>query len=122
MKIRSLKLLFATCLIGAFLRLYDLKQIPNSLSADEAAFGYNAYSILKTGRDEFGHFLPLYFQSFDDYKNPVFGYVLIPFIAILGLNDWVIRLPSVLAGVAVVAGFFLLTRKLVRSSKTALLI
>ena len=108
-------------ILAFFLRIYHLTQIPNSLSADEAAFAYNAYSVLKTGRDEFGHFLPLYFQSFDDYKNPLFVYILVPVIALFGLNDWVIRLPSVVCGVGVVIFFYLLTRQLTHSSKTALL-
>lgn len=115
------QLLLAICVIGAFLRLYDLKYIPNSLSADEAAFGYNAYSILKTGRDEFGHFLPLYFQSFDDYKNPVFGYYLIPFIALFGLTEWSIRFGTAVSGILTLPVFFLLTQKFSSNTRLALL-
>ncbi len=114
--------LFAIILLGFFLRIYAVTRVPNSVSADEAAFAYNAYSLMKTGKDEFGSVWPLYFRSFDDYKNPVFGYILIPFIAALGLSDRVIRLPSVLAGTAVVAVCFILTHQLTKNRKTALLV
>ncbi|HSW75705.1 MAG TPA: hypothetical protein VLG50_01565, partial [Candidatus Saccharimonadales bacterium] len=66
---------------AAFLRLYQLSSIPGSLNQDEAAIGYNAYSILKTGADEHGKFLPLSLQSFGDWKLPVYEYIDIPFIA-----------------------------------------
>lgn len=119
-KIKNGILLFCIVIFSFSLRIYDLDKIPNSISADEAAFGYNAYSVLKTGRDEFGHKLPLLFQSFDDHKNPVFAYLLVPFIKIFGLNDFAIRLPSVLAGTATVIFFFFLTRFLVSDAKVAL--
>lgn len=108
-------------LLGSVVRLWQLDTLPNSLSADEVAFGYNAYSILKTGKDEFGHYLPLYFQSFDDYKNPVFGYILIPFIYLRGLTDWVIRFPSALSGIAVIPLMFFITQKLTRNIRLSLI-
>jgi len=113
-------ILFLICALSFILRIYLLDKIPNSISGDEAAFGYNAYSILKTGRDEFGYKYPLYFRSFDDYKNPLFGYALIPFIAVLDLTEWSIRFPSVISGMAVVLLFFLITRKLSGDTKLSL--
>lgn len=50
-----LLLIFIIVLSGV-LRLYKLSDIPVGLYADEASIGYNAYSILKTGRDEHGFF------------------------------------------------------------------
>lgn len=114
-------ILLSICLLGFFLRVFDLTHIPNSLSADEAAFGYNAWSILSTGRDEFGYRYPLYFRSFDDYKNPVFGYLLIPFIAVFALNDWVIRFPAVLIGTFTIPTFFFAAYALTRNRKIALI-
>lgn len=65
---------------------------------DEAALGYNAYSILHTARDEYGQFLPLVFKSFGDYKPGLYVYLTLPFIALFGLNPLAIRLPSVILG------------------------
>lgn len=121
LKSKTFFLLFLILFLSLFLRIYKLTEIPNSMSADEAAFGYNAYSILESGRDEFGYKYPLYFRSFDDYKNPVLGYVLVPFIKYLGLNDWVIRLPSVISGIGVVLFVFLVAKELTKKSKLALI-
>ncbi len=114
-------LLTLICILGFFLRFYLLSVIPSSLSADEVAFGYNAYSILKTGKDEFGKSFPLLFQSFNDHKNPVFVYLLVPFIKVFGLNELAIRLPSAILGLAIIPLFFLLTKKLTENNQVSLL-
>jgi 4-amino-4-deoxy-L-arabinose transferase-like glycosyltransferase len=78
------------------LRLFKSSYPP--LLWDEASLGYNAYSILKTGRDEYGTFLPLIFKSFGDYKPGLYVYLALPFVALFGLNPLAVRLPSILAG------------------------
>ena len=75
---------------------------------DEASIGYNAYSILKTGADEYGNKLPLSFRSFDDFKPPVYIYLTVPFVAVFGLNELSVRLPAAIIGVlAVIAVYYL---------------
>lgn len=97
-------------LLAATLRFYKLGAVPTSLNADEAAIGYNAYSILKTGKDEYGKKLPLLFQSFDDYKMPVYVYLTVPGIALFGLDDFSVRLPSAVLGtLTVLLTYFLVT-------------
>ncbi|MCJ7740040.1 hypothetical protein MUP32_01830, partial [Candidatus Microgenomates bacterium] len=61
-------LLMAIFLLAFILRFWQLGSVPQSLDWDEASLGYNAYSIMKTGRDEYGSFLPLSIRSFGDYK------------------------------------------------------
>lgn len=78
-------ILIGISLISLFINIY--KQNLNCLTTDEAAVGYNAYSILKTGKDEYGSLLPLRFKSFGDYKMPLYTYLSIPFIAFGGLNE-----------------------------------
>jgi len=99
-------------LLSAFLRLYALGSNPPSLDWDEASLGYNAYSLLKTARDEYGNFLPLSIRSFNDYKPPAYAYLSIPFIWIFGLNPFSVRLLSALAGIATVLASYFLTRAL----------
>jgi len=84
----------ATCL-----RLWKLDSIPPSLYSDEANLGYNAYSILKTFRDEHGIFLPVSLRSFGDWKPPLPAYLMIPPIYLFGLNEFSVRLPSAILGV-----------------------
>ncbi|MBM3208997.1 4-amino-4-deoxy-L-arabinose transferase, partial [Candidatus Shapirobacteria bacterium] len=45
--------------LAFILRVYKLGEYPVGITWDEPALGYNAYSILKTGRDEYGKLLPI---------------------------------------------------------------
>lgn len=100
--------LFLIVMLGLFLRSYQLGHVPQSLNWDEVSLGYNAYSILNTGKDEYGEFMPLVLRSFDDYKPALYTYLVIPFVALLGLTEQAVRLPSVIAGVtALILVYFL---------------
>jgi 4-amino-4-deoxy-L-arabinose transferase-like glycosyltransferase len=91
------KIILLIVLLFAFLiRIYNFNYPP--LLWDEAALGYNAYSILQTGRDEYGQFLPLIFKSFGDYKPGLYVYLTLPFVAIFGLTPLAVRLPSIILG------------------------
>ncbi|QQS38645.1 glycosyltransferase family 39 protein [Candidatus Woesebacteria bacterium] len=91
-------LLFAIFLAGLILRVINLSSLPAGFTPDEASFGYDAYSLLHTGKDQWGHTLPIVFESFGDFKLPLYGYLLIPFVALFGLSEWVVRLPNALIG------------------------
>ncbi len=112
MKIKSRFILIAILFFAAMLRFWGLGSVPPSPDWDEAALGYNAYSLLKTGRDEYGTFLPVTLRSFDDYKPPLYAYLAIPSVWIFGLSTWAVRLPSAVMGVIAVAGAFVLVREL----------
>jgi len=106
--------LIIVILFAALLRIYKISENPPSLSWDEVSIGYNAYSILKTGRDEHGRFLPLdTFTAFGDYKPPVPIYMTVPFVAIFGLNELSVRLPSALMGVMAVVFIYFLVIELI---------
>ncbi len=90
-------------IFGFFLRVYKLDQIPAGFFCDEASIGYNAYSVLTTGKDEYGKPFPVFFESFGDYRSPIEIYTTVPFIAIFGLNEFSTRLPSVLYGLITIA-------------------
>lgn len=84
-------------LLSVFIRIYRANYTP-PLLWDEAALGYNAYSILQTGKDEYGHWFPLIFKSFGDYKPGLYVYLSIPFVWLFGLNEISIKLPSIILG------------------------
>jgi len=98
--------------IGTFLRLWQLEKYPSGFTADEAAQGYTAYSILKTGKDEWGVKFPLSPRSFGDFKPPLQTYLMIPSIALFGLNEFAIRLPNAVMGSLAIFGIFLLAKEL----------
>ncbi|HUV71487.1 MAG TPA: glycosyltransferase family 39 protein [Clostridia bacterium] len=112
--------LIVVILSALFLRVYKLAEFPTGLNADEAAIGYNAYSLLQTGKDEFGHSWPINFQSFNDWKPGLYFYLVLPWVKILGLNEWAVRLPSAVLGVlTVLVGYFLVKELAELGEKTA---
>src|SRR3989344_4114010 len=84
--------------LAFFLRIYKISNFPPGLYSDETTYGYNAYSLLKTGADEYGKVWPLTFKSFGDYKPPMTAWLTIPAIAAFGLNEFSVRLPAAIAG------------------------
>ena len=87
-------LLLLIILFAAFLYFYKINQLPIGLSDDEAAVGYNAYSILLTGKDEFGKFFPVAFRFFGAYTPPLYVYLTVPAIKIFGVSAAAVRIPS----------------------------
>lgn len=108
-------------ILATFLRFWQLGKIPEGLHADEAAFGYNAYSLELTARDEYGQFLPLVLRSFDDYKGAVYAYLTIPFLKFFDLSELAVRLPSAIFGVLLIVLTYLLVIKLTGRKDLALL-
>lgn len=114
---KNLLVLGFILLLAAVLRFWGLGQNPPSPDWDEVAIGYNAYSLLETGRDEYGAKFPLVFRSFDDYKPPLYFYLTMPAVKLFGLNVFAVRFPSALAGVLAVLGTYFLVYELFFFSK-----
>jgi len=106
-------------LVAGFLRFWHFPANPPSLNWDEVSFGYNAYSVLKTGRDEFGTYLPKYFRSLDDYKMPVYSYLTVASVGLFGLNDFAVRFPSAFFGFLTVILMYILVRELCDDGSSA---
>ncbi|HET9946817.1 MAG TPA: glycosyltransferase family 39 protein [Patescibacteria group bacterium] len=105
--------LFSLLLIGGLLlRTIGLTRVPAGFFCDEAAIGYNAYTLLHTGADEYGKPFPLFFQSFGDYKDPVQIYTTIPYVALLGLSEVSTRLPSVVWGMLLLIVLYFLGKQI----------
>ncbi|MEK7060894.1 MAG: glycosyltransferase family 39 protein [Patescibacteria group bacterium] len=112
--------LLTILVIASILRLWKLGEVPISPDWDEVSLGYNAYSIMQTGRDEYGKFMPVVLRSFDDYKPALYSYLAVPSIYLFGLNVWAVRLPSVIFGVVAVFATFLLVKELFKRNDLAL--
>lgn len=110
--------LVAIIVLALAVRLICINSVPPSLYWDEVSQGYNAYSILTTGYDEHGEFLPLArFIAFGDYKAPVYTYTIVPFMAIFGKSTIAVRLPSVIFGTLTVLFLFLLAKELIAGKR-----
>ena len=108
-----LLLIFA---VGAILRFYRLGDAPFGFHRDEAFLGYNAYSILLTGKDISGNFLPLHLKSFL-YSPAGYSYLSIPFIKLFDLSPFSVRFASAFFGSLTILTTFLLTKQLFREFK-----
>src|SRR5258706_4784354 len=113
-------LLFLIVFLAFVLRFWKLDTYP-ALNADEASNGYDAYSLIQTGMDQHGNSWPISFQSFNDYKPGLYVYLDIPFVKLLGLNSWSVRIPGAMFGVLSVLLIYLLVKELFEDDKFALI-
>jgi hypothetical protein len=91
-------LYYALLIVGSLLRVVFVDICPAGLNQDEASIGYEAYAILTTGHDRCGNSFPIHLVSWGSGQNALYAYILIPFIAVLGLNEFSIRIPMALLG------------------------
>jgi len=96
--------------IASFLRVYRLNEVPVSLFGDELDVGYQAYSILKTGKDYYGNFLPFHFQSLAEWRTPLYLYSAVPTVALFGISPLGVRLPAAVFGVLGIISFYFLVK------------
>ena len=120
MKLKFKLFFVGIILIAAFSRLLFLGDFPNGFTGDEAQQGYSAYSILKTGKDEWGETLPLFPRGFGDYKPPLYTYLAVPSVAVFGLSVEGVRVPAVIAGILTVIFVYFLTKEILKDEKIAL--
>ncbi|MCJ7805562.1 glycosyltransferase family 39 protein [Patescibacteria group bacterium] len=104
-------------ILAFFLCLWNISLHPVGFTQDEASLGYDAYSLLKTGHDQWGVSWPLLFRSLGDFKLPLYGYLTIPSVAVFGLNEFSTRFPSALFGTLAVLATYLMVKKLFSEHK-----
>src|SRR5687767_12075282 len=108
--------LIITLFLAGLLFIYKLDSVPSGFYVDEALPGYSAYSLLQTGKDEWGKSFPIAFRFFGFYSPPLFTYLLVPIIGIFGPTVFAIRLLSALTGLLGILLIYLLAKELFKSS------
>lgn len=114
--------LLGVILLGFFLYFYKVGEIAPGLGLDEVVSGYNAYSLLLTGKDEYGKFFPVTFRFSNTYSPPLYTYLTIPMVALFELTMAATRMVSVISGTLSIIIVFLLLRKLDVTQNKILLI
>lgn len=101
---KSLKgfILILILTLAFFLRFYKLGNIPAGLHADAASQGYNAFSLLSTGKDRYGQSLPILFRSFGSYQPPLYTYLTLIPVAFFGNTTFSAHFVSALSGLILV--------------------
>lgn len=107
--------------VGAFLRFFKLAEFPIQLNHDEISQIYEVKSIVQTGRDIYGNFLPLAFYSTGDYKPGHYIYITIPFFLILGDQEITVRVPAAFFGTLTILAVFFFVYTLSKNKTIALL-
>lgn len=120
---KTIKIFLSLILVLSFsLRLIGLGNNPPSLNWDEVSHGYNAFSILKTGHDEWGQFMPITnFRAYGDYPTTLYMYLLMPIISTFGLNEITLRLPSAILGSLLSLVIFFLAQKILKKDWISLI-
>ncbi|MSP40048.1 MAG: phospholipid carrier-dependent glycosyltransferase [Deltaproteobacteria bacterium] len=96
----AVKIIFAIVVIASVLRFFDLGQLPAGINVDEASNGWNAYTLLKTGKDQHGVAWPIFYtRAFGENRSVSYIYALLPFQAFAGLSVQATRLPAAFGGV-----------------------
>jgi len=108
-------------LLGLSLRIYSLGKLPISLNWDEAVYGYNSFSLLKTGRDEYGTSWPKHIMSKNNFMQSGYAYLAEIPIALGGLNEFTIRLPAAVFGTATILLSFLVSKEMFKSKWLSLI-
>jgi len=104
--------LFWILVLAGFLRLYQIGSIPPGFFRDEAAKGYNAYCLLKTGRDIDNNFLPVFTREFTVYNSALPTYIIVPSIFLFRLTEFATRLPFALVGILTVLATYLFVSRI----------
>ena len=99
--------------MGIFARAFLFGLIPTGINQDEALAGYEAWSLLKYGIDTEGYHNPVYLVAWGSGMNALETYLMMPFIAVLGLKSWVIRLPQLIVACLSIWVMYLLVRRTV---------
>lgn len=117
----STLLLITIFILAFFLRIFKLNDFPLGFHVDEAKVAWEAFSILKTGRDDHGNLLALYYNSFGDYRPTGIFYSAIPFILLFGKNIFAVRFSAAFIGALTVFPIYFITLQITKSKKTALI-
>ncbi|HTO99809.1 MAG TPA: glycosyltransferase family 39 protein [Anaerolineales bacterium] len=104
-------LFVAILALGVFARTWEFRTLPPGMVADEVSIGVDAYDLYHFGMDHNGISWPVHFVSFGSGQNALYGYLLIPFVALLGLTPAVVRLPMLISGILTLPLVYWIARK-----------
>lgn len=121
MKDKSKYIIIVVLLVSLFVRLININKLPVSLFSDEVDVGYQAYSLLKTGKDYFGNICPVSFHSFADFRASFYLYNAVVSVAVFGPNEIGVRFPALFYGVLGIIAFYFLSKELTKNEYFSLL-
>ncbi len=100
-----------------FTHFFRLTAVPRGLYFDECSVGLNAALVAADGHDEHGVFLPVFFVTFGNLKNPLVIYTAALLFRLAGASDWLLRATPALCFLVFLAGFWFLAGRLFPRSR-----
>lgn len=105
---------------------FKITQVPPGINGDEAAIGYNAALVARTGHDQSGRFLPIFVSAFDltDWKQPITFYSTALAFKLFGPSYSLLREVSVIFVLISAALIFFLAKEIwdIKSAFVSILI
>jgi 4-amino-4-deoxy-L-arabinose transferase-like glycosyltransferase len=105
-------LFFLVLFLGVFARVWQFGSLPPGLNQDEATNAVDAYSLLHYGVDRNGVSWPVEFIAWGSGVSALYGYILVPFIAIGGLSPVTVRIPMLISGILALPLMFLVGKRI----------
>ena len=82
---------------GVWVRCYRFTELPLGMNQDGTMAGVEAFCLLSGGTDQYGTSWPTSFEAWQfSQMSTLYSYLLIPFIKLLGLSKFSLRLPMLL--------------------------
>ena len=99
---RTYWLLFALIMAtGVFSRCYRFLELPLGYNQDGLMLGVEAYCLTMGGVDQLGTSWPTYFEAWGfAHMSPLYAWIMMPFIRLLGSTKLALRLPMLLVSLA----------------------
>ena len=98
-------------LLGCFLLLYKLGNVPYGLHVDEAGMAYDAFTLSKFHVDRWLNHFPVYLINYGGGQSALYAYLAAISVKILGLNTLAIRLPAVIISLISLYCFYQLVKQ-----------
>lgn len=111
MLIKKKRFIFGIMLLAFVSRTMLIDKCPGGIHADEAFSGYEAWSLLHYGMDSAGYTNPVYLTAWGGGMSVLNSLLMIPEIALFGLNEVTVKLPAIVMGVVSVLFFYLLLKQ-----------
>jgi len=107
------RLLFVSFMaLGILVRTLGFGDIPGGINQDEAFAAYEAWSLLEYGIDTAGYSYPIYLTAWGSGMNALETYLMMPFIALFGLETWAIRLPQLIVALLSLWTAYLMVKRM----------
>lgn len=111
MQIRRRRYILGIMILAFISRVVLINMFPGGIHADEAFSGYEAWSLLHYGTDSAGYANPVYLTVWGGGMSILNSLLMIPGIALFGLNAVTVKIPVILMGVVSVYVFYLLLKE-----------